>query len=269
MLLSKDQGRVASQNVGKTCERQPIDAPFPHREVAAHKAEGKKIVYVSFGTVATGLLWHYSGPESKMMGAQGSGRDFCRTLWRRIFEAFEGRRDYVVVMATVSEDPKALEGLDIPKNFIVRRRCPQLEVLKVADAFITHGGANSTIESITAHVPMLCLPWFSDQPSNGKMITREGIGLHYLDPVAECTAQFLERDVGRLLADREAFVDNCKRLDKCLKEAGGAQKAAERIEAYVVRLFYSPSLPHSLSPSPPIFSLRSEKTRKVPEEATK
>jgi len=54
MLLSKDQGRVASQNVGKTCERQPIDAPFPHREVAAHKAEGKKIVYVSFGTVVSG-----------------------------------------------------------------------------------------------------------------------------------------------------------------------------------------------------------------------
>ena len=54
MLLSKDQGRVASQNVGKACERQPIDAPFPHREVAAHKAEGKTIVYVSFGTVVSG-----------------------------------------------------------------------------------------------------------------------------------------------------------------------------------------------------------------------
>merc|ERR1712118_489921 len=76
-----------------------------------------------------------------MMGAKTSGKEFCRTMWERIFQAFGGNDKYVVVMATVSEDPDALEGFEIPANFIVRRKCPQLDVLKVADVFITHGGA--------------------------------------------------------------------------------------------------------------------------------
>merc|ERR1711924_582157 len=118
-------------------------------------------------------------------------------------------------------------GLDIPGNFIVRRRCPQLDILKVADAFITHGGANSTIESISARVPMLCLPCFSDQPGNARMITREGLGLHYESLLKDCSAAALERDVGRLLADGDAFVGNCARLSKSLEEAGGAQRAAQ------------------------------------------
>jgi len=250
MLISKEEGRIASQE--KLPKKQWIDDPFPYDRLRQYEVEeGRKIIYAAFGTVATGPdHWDMEKDPTVMFGARSSGKKFCRTMWQRIIEAFGNKENFAVVMATCSQDPEALAGLDIPGNFIVRRRCPQLEVLKVADAFITHGGANSTIESITAHVPMLCLPWFSDQPSNGKMITREGIGLHYLDPVAECTAQFLERDVGRLLADREAFVDNCKRLDKCLKEAGGAQKAAERIEAYVAN-FHGHRLPSAAAAAKP------------------
>ena len=233
MLLSEEQGRVSSIPHGSKCERQWIDEPFPHDELEKYKRKGKKIVYASFGTVATGFFWDYSGPTSNMMGAKTSGKEFCRTMWERIFQAFGGNDKYVVVMATVSEDPDALEGFEIPANFIVRRKCPQLDVLKVADVFITHGGANSMMESISAHVPMLVLPWFSDQPDNARTVSKEKVGLHYLDPVADCSAQFLARDVERLLADRDTFVSNCKRLQKSLKEAGGAEKASKCIEDYV------------------------------------
>mmetsp|Transcript_8297 Transcript_8297/g.15355 ORF Transcript_8297/g.15355 Transcript_8297/m.15355 type:complete len:518 (+) Transcript_8297:365-1918(+) len=234
MLLTKEQGRVSSQIVVGAKERTLLDAPFPLEELKKYKRKGKKkVIYVSFGTVATGLFWDMEAAPSKMLGAKTSGKEFCRTMWKRVFEAFGGNDKYVVVMATVTEDPDALKGFEIPANFIVRRRCPQLDVLKVADVFITHGGANSMMESISAHVPMLVLPWFSDQPDNARTVSKEKVGLHYLDPVADCSAQFLARDVERLLADRDTFVSNCKRLQKSLKEAGGAEKASKCIEDYV------------------------------------
>jgi len=235
MLLTKEQGRVSSNpQANPEANRQSIDAPFPSEDLQKYKEQGKTIVYVSFGTVATNPhFWNYNPSPTKMFGAKSSGKVFCQAMWQRIFEAFGKNDKYVVVMATVAEDPDALKGFEIPSNFIVRRRCPQLDVLKVADVFITHGGANSMMESISAHVPMLVLPWFSDQPDNARTVSKEKVGLHYLDPVADCSAQFLARDIERLLADRDTFVSNCKRLQKSLKEAGGAEKAYKCIEDYV------------------------------------
>merc|ERR1712149_11129 len=121
--------------------------------------------------------------------------EFCRTMWKRIFQAFGGNDKYMVVMATVAEDPDALRGFEIPANFIVRRKCPQLDVLKVADVFITHGGANSMMESISAHVPMLVLPYVVDQFDNAEIVSRQGIGMHHSDPINADTSHFLATDL--------------------------------------------------------------------------
>merc|ERR1711929_61700 len=84
--------------------------------------QGKTIVYVSFGTVATNPhFWNYNPSPTKMFGAKSSGKVFCQAMWQRIFEAFGENDKYVVVMATVAEDPDALKGFEIPANFIVRR----------------------------------------------------------------------------------------------------------------------------------------------------
>jgi len=235
MLLTKEQGRVSSQIVVGAKERTLLDAPFPLEELKKYKRKGKKkVIYVSFGTVATGLFWDMEAAPSKMLGAKTSGKEFCRTMWKRIFQAFGGNDKYVVVMATVTDDPDALRGFEIPANFIVRRRCPQLDVLKVADVFITHGGANSMMESVSAHVPMLVLPYFADQYENARIVSSSGSGLHYDDPVSSCTAFFLSADIENFLNHHKSFSSNCKRLNKKLKEAGGADKATKCIEEYVL-----------------------------------
>ncbi len=41
---------------------------------------------------------------------------------------------------------------------------PQLEVLKQANLFITHGGMNSSSESLYFGVPMIVIPVMGDQP---------------------------------------------------------------------------------------------------------
>ena len=233
MLLTEEQGRVSSMDGGIKCEHQWLDEPFPHDQLKRYKEQGKKIIYVSFGTVAAGGLWDFFSTQRKMFGARSSGKEYCRPLWERIFEVLGGNDEYAVVMASMSEDPDALKGFDIPANFIVRRKCPQLEVLEVADAFITHGGFNSMVESISAQVPMLVLPYFADQFDNGKIVSKEGMGLDFSNPVLTCTTEVLRSNIERLLEDHDTFASNCKRLHKSLGEAGGLEKAYKCIEDYV------------------------------------
>jgi len=248
MLLSEEEGRVNSSPIAHLSqEHQWIDDPFPYDDLQESKRKGKQIIYVSFGTVATNMFWDKYTAPSKMFGAVVSGKEFCRNLWQKIFKAFGWKDKYVVVMATVAEDPNALEGLEVPSNFIVRRRCPQLEILKVADAFITHGGANSMTESIHSRVPMLVLPFFADQYDNARTVSREHLGLHYDDPLSS-TSRFIFNDVKTLLMMREHYGSNCGRLEEQLRKAGGAEKASEAIETYVAN-FQGHQLTKSLSKS--------------------
>merc|ERR1712157_417330 len=206
MLLTQEQGRVSTHSVISEREKQWLDEPFPYDELREYKRQGKKVIYAAFGTVATGkMFWENDVAPSKMFGAVASGKVYCRTLWERIFKAFGGKENYVVVMATVAEDPKALEGFEIPANFIVRRKCPQLDVLQ----------------------------YFADQYDNAKTVSREHMGLHFDDPLTSCTAKMMASDVDTLLMLRERFSLNCARVQRSLERAGGASKASRAIEQYV------------------------------------
>lgn len=43
--------------------------------------------------------------------------------------------------------------------------------------FITHGGLFSQHEAIHAGVPVICTPYFGDQPMNAKFYEEKGIGV--------------------------------------------------------------------------------------------
>uniref|UniRef100_A0A0D9W3R9 Glycosyltransferase n=1 Tax=Leersia perrieri TaxID=77586 RepID=A0A0D9W3R9_9ORYZ len=58
--------------------------------------------------------------------------------------------------------------------------CPQVKVLEheAVGVFLTHSGWNSTLESISAGVPMVCWPFFGEQPTNCRYkCTEWGIGM--------------------------------------------------------------------------------------------
>jgi UDP:flavonoid glycosyltransferase YjiC (YdhE family) len=53
---------------------------------------------------------------------------------------------------------------------------PQLELLRRTGVLVTHGGANSVMEALTAGVPLLLSPVCNDQPLQARFLARSGAG---------------------------------------------------------------------------------------------
>ncbi|KAF0914034.1 hypothetical protein E2562_026454 [Oryza meyeriana var. granulata] len=113
------------------------------------------VVYASFGSIAA------PGPEQMAEVAEGLYSSGSPFLW--------------VVRAT--ETDKLPEGFTGKVKKTARRGlivpwCPQLEVMAhpAVGCFVTHCGWNSTVEALSAGVPMVAVPQWSDQTTNAKYI---------------------------------------------------------------------------------------------------
>jgi MGT family glycosyltransferase len=89
------------------------------------------------------------------------------------------RVDVRVAIAVGDNDPAALG--ETPEEWLVRRSLPQVTLLERADVLITHGGNNSITEALTFGVPMLVLPFSTDQFDGAAAIERSLAGIA-LDP---------------------------------------------------------------------------------------
>jgi UDP:flavonoid glycosyltransferase YjiC (YdhE family) len=61
------------------------------------------------------------------------------------------------------------------RGFVVKSWAPQVEVLRhrATGAFVTHCGWNSTLEGVTAGLPLLCWPLYAEQQLNKVHIVEE------------------------------------------------------------------------------------------------
>ncbi|MGH2631281.1 MAG: glycosyltransferase [Actinomycetota bacterium] len=132
----------------------------------------------------------------------------------------------------VSKGPRADE-LDLPGNMWGEGRLPQTSIIPRCDLVITHGGNNTTTESLHFGKPMIVLPLFWDQYDNAQRVDELGFGVR-LD-----TYGFEDRELGeavdRLVTDdglRSRMVANGKRI----READGTVVAADLIEQVGRRL---------------------------------
>jgi len=78
-------------------------------------------------------------------------------------------------IATGSADAAALGPL--PPGWLVRGFLPQVRLLKDAAAAVTHGGNNSVTEAMTYGVPLVVLPFSTDQFAGAEAIERKGFGI--------------------------------------------------------------------------------------------
>ncbi|KAK7307269.1 hypothetical protein VNO77_40176 [Canavalia gladiata] len=116
---------------------------------------------------------------------------------------------------------------------------PQEEVVahKGVGGFLTHSGWNSTLESIVAGVPMICLPCFGDQYVNNKLVSEVWkLGLDMKDLV--CDRNLVEKMVNDLMTHRrEEFLNSAQTMAKLANQSvspgGSSYSNLDRLIQYI------------------------------------
>ncbi|XP_061966589.1 7-deoxyloganetin glucosyltransferase-like [Populus nigra] len=147
------------------------------------------VIYVNFGSIAVATKQQLI---ELGMGLAKSGHPF---LWILRPDMVTG--DSAILPPEFTDETK-------DRGFI-SNWCPQEEVLNHPSigGFLTHSGWNSTAESISSGVPMLCLPFFGDQQTNCRYTCNEwGVGMEIdsnaeRDKVEKLVRELMEGEKGR------------------------------------------------------------------------
>lgn len=167
------------------------------------------IVYISLGTVVKGAV----------------------SFFQNCLEAF--RNDNIDVIISVGEKFDCRKLRNITSNIHIYNSVPQLEVLKMADVFVTHGGMNSISESLVYGIPMVVIPFSSDQPVNARCIEKLGVGKHL--EYSDANKNSIKEYVLSVLLDKD-IKENIERIQKLIKKAPGNRGGAEAIISYYEKI---------------------------------
>ncbi|HDR4604178.1 glycosyl transferase [Bacillus cereus] len=179
------------------------------QEVVFKQKEEEKLIYISMGTVFNQQMDFYY---------------IC-------FEAFKNFPATIILSVGKHIDINQMKN--VPPNFKVYNYVPQLEVLKHANLFITHGGMNSSSESLYFGVPMIVIPVMGDQPIVAQRIEdlKAGIQLN----LKKLTPVILHNAVMEILSN-DVYLENTHKIKCTLKDAGGYNKAADIIEIFKLKM---------------------------------
>lgn len=114
----------------------------------------------------------------------------------------------------------------IPTTWLVREFLPQVTLLRRAAAAVTHGGNNSVTEAMTFGVPLVVLPFSTDQFAGAAAIERAGFGVA-LAPNSATTAE-LASAIDEVLAPRHPSLVH---LAAELQGDPGAERAYRAVTA--------------------------------------
>jgi MGT family glycosyltransferase len=191
------------QFVGPSLGERPVVADFPFEQISDPAP-----IYISLGTIFNQQY------------------DF----YQQCLQAFADS-DHQVILS-IGRDTSIEQLATIPKNFIVRRFVPQLDILQRASLFITHGGMNSTSEALYYGVPLLVIPQATDQHYVAKRVAQLGAGLQL--ERKKVTAALLSHTATTILNNAH-FAQSSKSIGVSLRQAGGYMRAADEVQLFKER----------------------------------
>jgi MGT family glycosyltransferase len=152
-------------------------------------------------------------------------------FYRMCVEAFAEQPWHIVLATGRHVDPADLGPL--PPNIEAHQHVPQLAVLEHAAAFVTHAGARSTMEALHFGVPMVAVPQSVELEMAARRTAELGLGVRIGRD--EVTAERLREAVLKVTRDAD-IRRNVEEVRRSTREAGGAGRAADEIEAYLRRV---------------------------------
>jgi zeaxanthin glucosyltransferase len=149
-------------------------------------------------------------------------------LFKRIAQACARQDAQLLVAHCGGLDDAQVRALERIGDTRVHAFVPQLAVLARADAVISHAGANTVMEAIATSTPILALPIAFDHPGAAARVEYAGVGLRASPRFASVGE--LSGKLRRLL-DEPGFRQRMAPLADQIRQAGGAPRAADVIEA--------------------------------------
>jgi MGT family glycosyltransferase len=207
--------------------QQPIAFEFPIKNLPSH--------------------FHYAGPfrnpsprsvsfpfeqltgQPLIYASLGSVQNTKQEIFHCIAAACQGLDMQLVITHGGGMSADAVRSL--PGSPLVVEYAPQLDVLAKASLTITHGGMNTVLDSLSCGVPLVAIPITFEQPGTGARIrwtqTGEVLNLSQLNVPALRTA------IQQGLAN-ETYLQNARKLQRSIQQAGGVKRAADIVEQAVV-----------------------------------
>src|SRR6202521_3000407 len=173
--------------------------------------------------------FHHTGPFH-----DGKGRAEVNFPWERLtgeplIYASMGTilNGQAEVFQTIGDQLEAEQIGPVPRNAIIVKRAPQLELLKLASVCITHSGLNTVLESLAQGLPQVAIPVTFDQPGIAARIAYHKTGM--VTSLDKVSAAHLSTLLGEVLSD-PTYRENACRIQKAIVKANGLSAAADLIE---------------------------------------
>ncbi|KAF7811002.1 scopoletin glucosyltransferase-like [Senna tora] len=177
-----------------------------------HSKQPNSVLYISFGSMT-------NFPKSQLkeiaMGLEASGQYFIWVVRSQKEDEEEEEEEWL---------PEGFEKRMEGKGLIIRGWAPQVLILdhEAVGGFVTHCGWNSTLEGVSAGVPMVTWPTGKDQFYNQKFVTEVlGIGVAVGVEGDSVEKEAIEKAVRRIMEGEEAVEmrNRAKKFAKMAKEA--------------------------------------------------
>lgn len=179
------------------------------------------------------LVWVYCG-NPRYAGAATSNPFDSIVVMRAAIAALGGAPMQVLLTTGYQDVPEEIGAL--PSNFHQAAYLPGLAMAARCDLMVHHGGHSSVMTGLSAGTPAVIIPTSTERESNARRVVALGAGEMVLPVDGADGEKHIDVDefgekVRRVLCDR-GYRQAAHQLAESMRQFGGAQEAADRIERF-------------------------------------